>query len=176
MTNATNYVEDALRTKSTNFHGDLVSKHRLTTVLEIAISDLNSLDVIKKALFYGKKPTIDFADFWPTVTLPHSEILNESQVIDVIHAIIGKATEAGELLELLLKWLENSGDVDLPNLIEEIGDGQWYDAIAVAAIGTTFEKIQAINIAKLRARFPEKFTEHNAQNRDLFTERKILEG
>lgn len=174
MTNATNYVEDALRTRSNNFHGDLVAKHRLIAVLEDAITELNTLDVIKKALFYGKKSVID-AEL-PTVTLPTSEVLNESQVIDVIHAIIGKATEAGELLELLHKWLTSSGDVDLPNLIEEIGDGQWYDAIAVAAIDTTFEKVQAINIAKLRARFPEKFTEHNAQNRDLVTERKILEG
>ena len=32
------------------------------------------------------------------------------------------------------------------------------------------------NIDKLKARFPEKFTEHDANNRDLITERKILEG
>lgn len=32
------------------------------------------------------------------------------------------------------------------------------------------------NIAKLKARFPEKFTEEAALNRDLIKERKILEG
>lgn len=32
------------------------------------------------------------------------------------------------------------------------------------------------NIAKLKARFPDKFTEHAANNRDLEKERKILEG
>ena len=32
------------------------------------------------------------------------------------------------------------------------------------------------NIEKLRARYPEKFTEFDAQNRNLVVEREILEG
>jgi hypothetical protein len=32
------------------------------------------------------------------------------------------------------------------------------------------------NINKLKVRFPDKFSEHSALNRDLETERKTLEG
>jgi hypothetical protein len=37
------------------------------------------------------------------------------------------------------------------------------------------EKTAIINIEKLKARYPEKFTSENAINRDLKTERYILE-
>jgi NTP pyrophosphatase (non-canonical NTP hydrolase) len=39
-----------------------------------------------------------------------------------------------------------------------------------------FENILEINIAKLRQRFPEKFTSEKALNRDLNKEREILSG
>lgn len=40
----------------------------------------------------------------------------------------------------------------------------------------TFEEALDRNIAKLKARFPDKFTEEAALNRDLKKERQILEG
>jgi hypothetical protein len=39
---------------------------------------------------------------------------------------------------------------------------------------TTFEEAMATNIAKLQARYPQKFTLDNAVNRDLEKERDIL--
>lgn len=42
--------------------------------------------------------------------------------------------------------------------------------------GSTIEEARNTNIKKLRARYGEKFTEAAALNRDLTTERKILEG
>lgn len=39
-----------------------------------------------------------------------------------------------------------------------------------------FEDMLETNINKLKARFPEKFTEYHALNRDLVKERNILEG
>ena len=50
----------------------------------------------------------------------------------------------------------------------------WYQAIACDVLGTTFEIEQERNIAKLSARYPDKFTEDKAINRDLETERKVL--
>jgi hypothetical protein len=43
-------------------------------------------------------------------------------------------------------------------------------------LGMTYEEAMITNIDKLKARFPEKFTEYLAENRDLVTERKILEA
>lgn len=42
--------------------------------------------------------------------------------------------------------------------------------------GFTPEVVAETNINKLKARYPEKFTSEKALNRDLDTERKILEG
>ena len=86
-----------------------------------------------------------------------------------------KATEAGELLEALHATAYRGETFDVANAGEEIGDGFWYDALLARACGLTFDGIQRTNIAKLRHRFPDHFTEYDANNRDLFGERRILE-
>ena len=42
-------------------------------------------------------------------------------------------------------------------------------------LDTDFDEVATTNINKLKARFPEKFTQDKAYNRDLDTEREILE-
>ena len=51
----------------------------------------------------------------------------------------------------------------------------WYLAILSDELGISFEEMWEKNIAKLRVRFPEKYTDHHAVNRDLDSERKVLE-
>jgi hypothetical protein len=67
------------------------------------------------------------------------------------------------------------GQWDVVNIKEELGDQEWYKAILVDAIGANMEAIQDRVIEKLRARYPEKYTDEAAINRDLVTERAILE-
>jgi hypothetical protein len=52
----------------------------------------------------------------------------------------------------------------------------WYIAILLRELDLDFESLLQLNIDKLKARFPEKFTESHALNRDLDKERDILEG
>lgn len=174
-----NYIEEAHRTLSPQFHGDLVSERAFRTALVEAISGLQKLDNFKKALFYGKdnynwhKNNIDLSNLPKQVCSAVN--CNPQNAVNIIHAIIGKATEAGELLEALLAAIEVDGGLDIVNLREEVGDGLWYDAILLKAIGSNFEEAMTININKLKKRFPEKFTEEKANNRDLEAERIILE-
>jgi NTP pyrophosphatase (non-canonical NTP hydrolase) len=95
----------------------------------------------------------------------------------LLHAGVGLFTESGEALEALLIALE-TGKFDPVNFAEELGDMQWYTAVGVDAAGADLDDIRAKNIAKLRARFPEKFSAYDAQheNRDLAKERAVLEG
>ena len=82
------------------------------------------------------------------------------------------------LVEALRAAVIDNKRLDRTNIIEEIGDGFWYDAIALTAIGETrsgFEQCAETNNAKLRRRFPNKFTEHDANNRDVAAERRVLE-
>jgi len=105
-----------------------------------------------------------------TLALPNEKML------DLLHASMGLVTEAGEFQDMLKKHLYYGRELDEVNLKEEIGDVLWYCAIALEALDTDFESVMQTNIDKLKARFPEKFTEENANNRNLDKEREILEN
>jgi NTP pyrophosphatase (non-canonical NTP hydrolase) len=108
--------------------------------------------------------------------------LADPQVIRLLHAFVGLATETGEILDALKKYVFYGKPLDLVNLAEEIGDLNWYEAIATDALAILLEQnpndlektIKETNIAKLKARYPDKFSETNAVIRDLSTERDIL--
>jgi NTP pyrophosphatase (non-canonical NTP hydrolase) len=94
--------------------------------------------------------------------------------IDLLHASMGLVTEAGEFQDALKKHFFYGKELDLVNLKEEIGDCLWYCAVALDALGTDFEAVMQTNINKLNARYPEKFSEDQAINRDVAAEREIL--
>ena len=104
------------------------------------------------------------------------QIIPDQQVLDLIHASMGLVTEAGEFQDMLKKHLYYGRELDTVNLREEIGDLLWYCAIALEALDTNFQSVMQTNIDKLKARYPEKFTEDSANNRDLKVERQILEN
>ncbi|MCF8060126.1 MAG: nucleoside triphosphate pyrophosphohydrolase family protein [Bacteriovoracaceae bacterium] len=101
--------------------------------------------------------------------------LGENGTKRLLHAGIGLATEAGEFLDALKKHIFYGKELDRVNLKEEMGDIFWYMAIACDELGVEFEPLMERNIAKLKARYGEKFTENKAENRDLESERVILE-
>lgn len=88
---------------------------------------------------------------------------------------MGLVTESGEMMDAFKK-LYYGKPIDRTNIIEELGDVMWYVSRMCDILGVTLEQVMAINIAKLTKRYPEKFTEEAALNRDLDGERKILEG
>lgn len=92
-----------------------------------------------------------------------------------LHGGMGLATESGEFLDNLKKYLFYAKEFDRVNAKEEISDILWYVAILCDALNVDIQKVMSMNIAKLRARYPEKFTREDATNRDLSKERQILE-
>jgi NTP pyrophosphatase (non-canonical NTP hydrolase) len=94
----------------------------------------------------------------------------------LLHSFMGLSTEANELLNALKAHIFYGKELDKVNVEEELGDSLWFIAQACDELGFSFEKIMEKNIAKLRARYPEKFTESNAVSRDLDNERKVLEN
>jgi NTP pyrophosphatase (non-canonical NTP hydrolase) len=101
--------------------------------------------------------------------------LNHTKSIRLLHAGMGMSTEAAEFIDQLKKHIFYGKPLDEVNLAEEIGDLLWYIAIASDELEIDISQIMQTNIDKLRARFPEKFTEEKAENRDLEKERDILE-
>lgn len=94
----------------------------------------------------------------------------------ILHAALGISTEAGELLDAVKKSLFYGKPLDRTNLIEELGDLEWYMAVLRDELGVTQEQVQAVNLAKLQIRYPERFTSEAATVRDLEAEREALEG
>ena len=93
----------------------------------------------------------------------------------LLHGAMGVVTEAGELMDALKKQVFYGTEPDKVNIKEEIGDLFWYIGILCDTLNVTFEEIFETNIAKLKARYGDKFGETQALNRDLKKEREILE-
>jgi NTP pyrophosphatase (non-canonical NTP hydrolase) len=99
----------------------------------------------------------------------------EHETMRLLHAAMGMCTEAGEAQDALKRHFFYGAELDPVNLQEEIGDMLWYCAQMCSALGVSMEKIMERNIAKLRARYPDRFNEEDAVNRDLKKERDVLE-
>lgn len=177
------YIAEANLTLSNKFHGDKVTMAEFRAALDDCINAANRLDRIKKALFYGKGDDIGLTQSPGAVTCmsatdnlvnDHHSLEEHQRAEIIIHGIVGLFTEAGELVEALRSAVF-AGGFDEVNALEELGDGMWYQAILLKALGSNFGEVQQVNIAKLRKRFPNNFTEYDAQHRNLDAERAVLE-
>jgi NTP pyrophosphatase (non-canonical NTP hydrolase) len=181
MTDLNKFVRDAIRTESLIKTID-TNPVVLEGILQTLIAAGNALDMVKKNVFYGKE-----IDQQKLEQLSHTAELFASQIRDtrnarkqfsvdprLFHALVGMTTESIELLEALDAHFKGD-ELDTVNLLEEMGDINWYEAIALDTLDADFETVLNKVIAKLKARFPDKFTSEDAINRDLDTERKILE-
>ena len=106
-----------------------------------------------------------------------AERIRSVESIRLLHAVLGLASEVGEFADQLKKHLFYGKPLDKVNLSEESGDLLWYLALAANVEGMcSLDENMERNIAKLKARYGDKFTEHLAANRNLDREREILEG
>ena len=172
------YEAAANSTCSNQFHGDKVPMRVLYARFNDFAIKAEALDEVKKSLFYGKPNSFVFINkSGPThlqVQWDDPDCMGvEPDAYKILHGVLGIATEAGELVEGILK---GGGNIDKTNMLEEVGDLLWYVAILVDALGMGIEEAMMVNINKLRKRFPEGFTEHHALNRDLDAERAVLEN
>jgi len=99
----------------------------------------------------------------------------DNKQLDNLHVTLGMLTEVGELADQFKKNMAYNKEIDWVNVQEEIGDLMFYVAGFCTINNFDLEKILSKNIEKLKTRYPEKFTEENAINRDLNKEREVLE-
>jgi len=127
---------------------------------------MDNLEFVEKAL------RTESSSFKPLVSPDGTQYNTER----LLHAALGMQTETAEFSDALKKALFYGKPLDVTNLCEELGDLFWYMAIAVNELKTTFNKEQERVIAKLELRYPDKFSEEKAENRDLEAERALLES
>jgi len=163
------YLTESAKTESSEFHAHEVDPLLLKLELLSAIEAGNGLDRMKKAVFYGRvTPLIEIS--------PGDRPLKATKEdLQLLHFAMGMVTESAEILEAVYDYIFNGKELDVVNIREEIGDLAWYAAIFFRQTESDLEYILETNINKLRARYGEKFSSEKALNRDLDTEREILE-
>ena len=83
----------------------------------------------------------------------------------VIHGALGVSKEAGELLDCAYRHWNYGQPLNRENAIEECGDIEFYLHAFRNAAGITRDETLEGNIAKLRKRYPEGYTDFHAQTR-----------
>ena len=81
------------------------------------------------------------------------------------NAALGLAGEAGEVADLIKKWLYHGHDTDWAKLHEELGDVLFYVAAIATLYGLNLDDIAQANIDKLKARYPNGFTAEDSRSR-----------
>ena len=83
------------------------------------------------------------------------EIINElkPEQADALHMAVGIAGEAGELLDAIKKWSIYQKPIDLENVIEELGDLEFYMEGLRQSLNLTRVQTLVENIAKLQKRY-----------------------
>lgn len=99
----------------------------------------------------------------------------ESKGVNNLHMLLGIVSEAGELVDVFKKNIAYGKEIDWVNVKEEIGDLMWYIVGFCNINGWDLNQILETNSAKLKERYPDKFSEDKALNRNLDAERKVLE-
>lgn len=196
------YTKLAIRTESPQSNVTDLEVLRIVLGMNAITADI--LDAFKKQVFYGKEnklnealmPNINqIANLLMHLTMLLHGIPNEEGEltknehtglhlaeelpgdIRTMHALLGIITEAGELSEIMVKAIEDGGEIDTVNLHEELHDISWYSAIAHDANGLDFLVGLRNNINKLIMRYPQKFDAEYASNRNLDAERtQLAEG
>jgi len=83
----------------------------------------------------------------------------------LLDASAGLAEEAGEVLGLVRKHLFMQHDLDTTRLVAELGDALWCLTTAASALGISLEEVAAANLAKLRRRYPDGYSDEASVNR-----------
>lgn len=185
------YVKDSLRTES-KLEEFKIPVDTFEKLLRVYINLGEILDAYKKNIFYNKDKKLkeEYIERLTQINVQIALLMrqglsetpktpSENVTSRVFHGILGIMTESAELAEILHKSLVDSTiKIDPIHIQEELGDGMalgWYPAILHDALNLDPKDTLRKNIAKLKVRFPEKYTDEHADNRDLVAERSELE-
>ena len=83
-----------------------------------------------------------------------------------LHMAVGISGESGELLDCIKKHTMYNKPIDRENLVEELGDIEFYLEGLRQVFGVTREEVLAVNQAKLEKRYSSgKYSNQQAQAR-----------
>lgn len=187
--NTKEFIKNATRTESIKSEIK-TNEEMILNIAKIFLLSGQMLDQYKKNIFYNRDIKQDvlvdnFRSIADAMTNLSYQFKTNSQMENndilpvnprLFHGIVGISTEATELMEQMVSSIEESRLMDSVNVLEETFDVAWYSAIIHDTLQADMEHTFACGIDKLRKRFPEKFSDDNANNRDVDSERAILDN
>lgn len=83
----------------------------------------------------------------------------------VLNGCLGLTGEAGEVSDMIKKWIFHQKELNTEHLKKEIGDVMWYVAMLCESMEFDLDEILQMNVDKLKERYPEGFDTKRANNR-----------
>jgi NTP pyrophosphatase (non-canonical NTP hydrolase) len=78
--------------------------------------------------------------------------------IRIVYNALKAAGEAGEIADLVGKWIGQGHELDRERVIKEMGDVLWHLNDLADGLGITLNDVAQMNIEKLRGRYPDGFS------------------
>ena len=75
----------------------------------------------------------------------------------ILNGAMGLNGEAGEVIDMLKKYMFQGHPLDTEHIAKELGDCLWYLAVCAKGAGYTLDEIARMNVLKLRKRYPDGF-------------------
>lgn len=97
---------------------------------------------------------------WKTAEMPGKTRLERLSVFG-----LGVAGEAGEVADIIKKFVGHDHPIDDNKLIKELGDVLWYISCIARERGFGLSVVANANILKLKKRYPDGFSAERSLNR-----------
>lgn len=110
----------------------------------------------------------DHAEMVKALVKPGEDILSQltPEKVDAWHAATGVVGEAGELIDAVKKYAVYNKDIDRANVVEELGDLEFYMEQTRQNLQITRDETLQANMDKLAKRYEGfKYTDKAAQDR-----------
>lgn len=141
-----------------------------------AVDRQNLLEEIGDVAWYVAIPVnhleLTFADFSPRNHLVSAELSEE----DALMLLARRLMQQAAMFSRYAVDLEREGRFDRTSVVSLLGNMIGLLRAMCDILDAEFEEVLAGNIAKLKARYPNKFTQEAALTRDTVAEMAALEG
>lgn len=173
------YVKDATRTESIPTE-QRMSNAGIVGFLRLAVVASKMIGAAKAVIYYNRALDRDklgeLTQEFALVNYNLQELDAEGKLITteshpgfnlrLLHGGLGMFDEAGEICEHLYNAFTKDTELDTKRLLVEIADSDWFKALIHDELKVDEDTGRRAGIAKLKERFPDKFSEERANNRD----------
>jgi hypothetical protein len=188
----TTYQQDALRTLSDKYHIGAIDPDLLHGALGLATESgelleglllngdtVNAHEELGDTTWYippiCKALGITIDEVEDAIGAPdHATLLTTMPTL--IDVAMRLCIEAGHVQDAIKRAVYYGSPLNSAGVVNHLGRIIHLIRHGCYLLDTTHEKVKATNISKLKARFPQRFTEAEAIQRDVSNERLVLEG